>query len=443
MVNYKIKVDSETGSHEEIMDIEEIKFFPMSSGEPDAKKLSILIESIKKYGLLEPPLVNEENYIIHGNFRVSACIALGYKKIRVFKVPFEEEHSIESGIFLEKSKEKTYHQINYFIETEGGLHPGARNDLKGKTQIVYNDPVRNVLDGKTSHIVFKGSTIEKRPISMRHKAAKKFRISPSQVYQIKRIGDFNIGNLRAVDEGLLTLNRAYITTFGKQSKYSPISFYKQVDIINNSLLKKDFISAITCVSSNRGSACIADIILECHQTLEKILMVEMERTLKSIETNLADIGKQMLNNKYTIKVCHSSHTWNMESENYDEKIEFLEVTDINSLRNGSDLVKNPNELGEYYLRLRALEIYKRLYEIETKSVIDTVYNDTGFYIPNDINFDFKGVSAAHVHCLWESRTAAYKEKMLLYHLSELYEGAEEKLPITEYLMNKLNMEGVK
>lgn len=66
------------------------------------KDMDALVSSIKKYGLVQPIVVNKNNVIIGGHQRVEACRKLKYTEVPVMVVDLDEESEKELNIILNK-----------------------------------------------------------------------------------------------------------------------------------------------------------------------------------------------------------------------------------------------------------------------------------------------------------------------------------------------------
>ena len=60
---------------------------------PNQERVDELAESIEKIGLLSPPVVDNDNFLVVGNHRRLALVQLGYTEIPVIRKDFSKEYS--------------------------------------------------------------------------------------------------------------------------------------------------------------------------------------------------------------------------------------------------------------------------------------------------------------------------------------------------------------
>jgi hypothetical protein len=82
--------------------IKQLKLAKYNPRKISKKELQKLADSIERYGLVQPILVNKDYTIIGGHQRVSACRLLGYKEVDVIVVDLEEEDEKALNIALNK-----------------------------------------------------------------------------------------------------------------------------------------------------------------------------------------------------------------------------------------------------------------------------------------------------------------------------------------------------
>ena len=87
----------------------------------DAGDIQGLMESIKRYGLLNPITVNEKNELIAGERRLRAAIHLGWRTIpaivisgadRISEMEMEIEENVQRSGFTEEELVKAYTRLN-------------------------------------------------------------------------------------------------------------------------------------------------------------------------------------------------------------------------------------------------------------------------------------------------------------------------------------------
>ena len=144
----------------EMIDIQLLKSHPKNKEIYGQEDIINLAESIKKNGLKNPLLVNQNNIIISGHRRTYACIYLGIKEVPIIRIEFKNENEELERLLLENEyREKTMTQ-----KVEEGLmweeiekkkakqrKIATQNNNKAKAE-VDNVP-QQVEQGKTRDIV--------------------------------------------------------------------------------------------------------------------------------------------------------------------------------------------------------------------------------------------------------------------------------------------------
>lgn len=84
------------------VDIKTLKKAKYNPRKISKREMDSLVRSIKKYGLVQPILVNKDMTIIGGHQRVDACRKLGYKEVDILIVDLPDEDEKELNIALNK-----------------------------------------------------------------------------------------------------------------------------------------------------------------------------------------------------------------------------------------------------------------------------------------------------------------------------------------------------
>ncbi len=93
----------------------------------DLGDLALLMDSLKRYGLMHPILINKKNVLIAGGRRLQAAKELGWKKIEVqvidahdelSRLEFEIEENIQRREFSEAETDAAYARL-YTLRNPG------------------------------------------------------------------------------------------------------------------------------------------------------------------------------------------------------------------------------------------------------------------------------------------------------------------------------------
>lgn len=130
-----------------IIGISELDLDPENPNEMNDIQMRGLKESLNKFGLLEPVIINQNHMVIDGEHRYLAWRALGNKKIMVTKLQFRdrsEERLLRQAmnkLHGKHDKQKDFNELDFLINNQF-LDINAVAELTGQT----SDALQTFLD---------------------------------------------------------------------------------------------------------------------------------------------------------------------------------------------------------------------------------------------------------------------------------------------------------
>jgi len=160
---------------------------------------SDFLESVRRFGILEPLVVNRDGVILSGHRRWKAALKLGFKSVPCVVEEFENEKV--AIVELNRQRVKTPREIyrEYLI-------------LKQELVTIANErPLAPLKPFKDSFVKFDKTEAEER-VHVREQAAEKLGVSSGRLYMIEKIyeNEDKIPDIVAkLDRGEITVHKAY------------------------------------------------------------------------------------------------------------------------------------------------------------------------------------------------------------------------------------------
>jgi DNA modification methylase len=158
--------------------VSKLKHHPLNEKIYTLSGIESLMESIRQVGLLEPPTIDQNFQVVSGNRRFESIKRLGWKEIDVHQINVKKGEEVLTLIHFNRQRIKTTQELlNEYFELEShhrkkGVRKGVR--IRG----VVSDEIK-VTDGQLARILF----VHKR----------------------------NPEYIKLVDQGILSVNQAYLT----------------------------------------------------------------------------------------------------------------------------------------------------------------------------------------------------------------------------------------
>lgn len=158
--------------------VSELKHHPLNEKIYSLSGIESLLESINQVGLLEPPTIDQHFQVVSGNRRFESIKRLGWKEIDVHQINVKKGDEVLTLIHFNRQRIKTTQELlNEYFELESyhkkkGVGKGVR--IRG----IVSDEIK-VTDGQLARII----------------------------YIHKRNPEF----IKLIDQGILSVNQAYLT----------------------------------------------------------------------------------------------------------------------------------------------------------------------------------------------------------------------------------------
>jgi DNA modification methylase/ParB-like chromosome segregation protein Spo0J len=158
--------------------VSKLKHHPLNEKIYTLSGIESLMESIKEVGLLEPPTIDQDFQVISGNRRFESVTRLGWKEIDVHQIHVKKGDEVLTLIHFNRQRIKTtQEQLNEYFQLE--LYHKKKGVDKGKRiRSIVSDEIK-VTDGQLARILY----VHKR----------------------------NPEYIKLVDQGILSVNQAYLT----------------------------------------------------------------------------------------------------------------------------------------------------------------------------------------------------------------------------------------
>lgn len=208
--------------------LSKLKHHPLNSRIYSLSGIESLMDSIQLVGLLEPPTVDQHFQVVSGNRRFESVKRLGWKEIDVHQINVKEGDEVLTLIHFNRQRIKsTQELLNEYFELES--YHKVRGIEKGKK-------VRNLV-------------------------SKEIKVTDGQMARILYIHKRNPKYIELIDNGLLTINQAYLnvrreeeeknsrenlqrtTTFNHPENKREFTFYQK----SSNLLKEIMDGSIQCI----------------------------------------------------------------------------------------------------------------------------------------------------------------------------------------------------
>lgn len=166
--------------------VEELKHHPKNKEIYTLSAIEDLVSSIAEVGLLQPLVVDKNNYVISGNRRLEALKKLGWEWVEIKRVTATKKESEKLLVHHNKQRIKSCKElINEYkaLYENIGKGQGRRTDL-------------------TSDNVVKGSS--------RDLIAKELGLSSGQLQKLLYIEKNEPSHIELIDRGIMTVNQSYV-----------------------------------------------------------------------------------------------------------------------------------------------------------------------------------------------------------------------------------------
>lgn len=242
--------------------ISKLSHHPLNSRIYSLSGIESLMESIQLVGLLEPPTVDQHFQVVSGNRRFESVKRLGWKDVEVHQIDVKEGDEVLTLIHFNRQRIKTTQELlNEYFELET-YHKDKGLEKGKKVRNIVSEEIK-VTDGQLARILY----IHKR--------------NPKYIILI--------------DEGLLTVNQAYLnirreeeekiskvnlersTSFQHPEKKNQFIFYQK----SSKHLKEIEDGSIQCIFTSPPYA------LGIREYSEKVI-IGSEKTVDVYAENLSD-----------------------------------------------------------------------------------------------------------------------------------------------------------
>lgn len=242
--------------------VSELKHHPLNSRIYSLSGIESLMDSISQVGLLEPITICEKNFVISGNRRFEAITRLGWKEIDVHRIHVKDGDEIMTLIHFNRQRIKsTQELLNEYFELEN--YHKVKGIEKGKK-------VRNIV-------------------------SEEIKVTDGQLARILYIHKRNPKYIELIDQGILTVNQAYLnirreeeerisreslkreSKFQHPEKRNEFTFYEK----SSRHLKEIDDDSIQCIFTS------APYALGIREYSEKVV-IGSEKTVDEYAENLSD-----------------------------------------------------------------------------------------------------------------------------------------------------------
>lgn len=242
--------------------ISKLSHHPLNSRIYSLSGIESLMESIQLVGLLEPPTVDQHFQVVSGNRRFESVKRLGWKDVEVHQIDVKEGDEVLTLIHFNRQRIKTTQELlNEYFELE--TYHKDKGLIKGKK-------VRNIV-------------------------SEEIKVTDGQLARILYIHKRNPKYIILIDEGLLTVNQAYLnirreeeekiskvnlersTSFQHPEKKNQFIFYQK----SSKHLKEIEDGSIQCIFTSPPYA------LGIREYSEKVI-IGSEKTVDVYAENLSD-----------------------------------------------------------------------------------------------------------------------------------------------------------
>ncbi len=159
------------------VNVSKLKHHPLNSRIYSLSGIESLMDSISQVGLLEPPTVDQHFQVVSGNRRFESVKRLGWKEIDVHQINVKEGDEVLTLIHFNRQRIKTTQELlNEYFELEN--YHKVKGIEKGKK-------VRNIV-------------------------SEEIKVTDGQLARILYIHKRNPKYIELIDQGILTVNQAYL-----------------------------------------------------------------------------------------------------------------------------------------------------------------------------------------------------------------------------------------
>lgn len=159
------------------VNVSKLKHHPLNQRIYSLSGIESLMDSIQQVGLLEPPTVDQNFQVVSGNRRFESIKRLGWKEIDVHQINVKEGDEVLTLIHFNRQRIKTTQELlNEYFELET-YHKTKGIEKGKKVRNIVSDEIK-VTDGQLARILY----IHKR----------------------------NPKYIELIDQGILTVNQAYL-----------------------------------------------------------------------------------------------------------------------------------------------------------------------------------------------------------------------------------------
>ena len=158
--------------------VSKLKHHPLNEKIYSLSGIESLMESIKQVGLLEPPTIDQKFQVVSGNRRLETIKRLGWKEIDVHQIYVKKGEEVITLIHFNRQRIKTIQeQLNEYFELEK-YHKNKGVEKGKRVRKIVSDEIK-ITDGQLARII----------------------------YIYKRNPEY----IKLVDQGILSVNQAYLT----------------------------------------------------------------------------------------------------------------------------------------------------------------------------------------------------------------------------------------
>lgn len=158
--------------------VSKLKHHPLNEKIYSLSGIESLLESIKQVGLLEPPTIDQNFQVVSGNRRLETIKRLGWKELDVHQIYVKKGDEVLTLIHFNRQRIKTIQeQLNEYFELEK-YHKNKGVEKGKRVRKIVSDEIK-ITDGQLARILY----INKR----------------------------NPEYIKLVDQGILSVNQAYLT----------------------------------------------------------------------------------------------------------------------------------------------------------------------------------------------------------------------------------------
>ena len=254
--------------------IKDLLHHPLNSDIYNLSNLDDLTASINEVGLLTPLVIDERNQVISGNRRLKCIQILGWKTVEVNQIHIGDQNPALLIIHHNKQRQKSYQElINEYLQLSNVYKLGR---------------------GKRSDLTYGRSTVSAdiRQKTTRDLIAEQLNLSSSQLYKPAYIHKQNSQLIKKLDDGDLTINKAYDTLKSGMRwrlggpRESVLDFYETPKIITEQLLANEpFDFSNTALEPADGKGAISSVL---EQYFLSVVSYDIERDFLQ-ETQQYDI----------------------------------------------------------------------------------------------------------------------------------------------------------